>query len=182
MRARTRYARGRSFADYGARGIRVCARWESFSNFLADMGSRPSSRHSLERIDNDGHYEPGNCKWATLAEQARNRRNNRRLTYAGETLTLVDWSERTNITKATIWERLRRGWSVERALTTPVRPHTCTRGRQFEWDGRSLTLTAWSREVGLSTNTIRARLDRGWRLSDALTRPLQRGRRATASP
>lgn len=74
MRQRCRNPRDKSFSDYGGRGIHICKRWNSFAAFLADMGRRPSSRHSLHRIKNDLHYKPSNCRWATAKEQAANRR------------------------------------------------------------------------------------------------------------
>ena len=106
-----------SFAKYGAKGIHVCARWDSFLNFLADMGERPSPKHSIDRIDPRGNYEPGNCRWATQKEQQNNRTNNRRITWRGETMTLMQWAERTGIKRETIAARIDRlGWTVERAL------------------------------------------------------------------
>ena len=107
---------------YGARGIRVCDRWLKFQNFYADMGKRPSSEHSLERIDNNGNYEPTNCKWATRREQTVNRRRNRFLTFQGRTLTIADWARETGLSHDCIWRRIDNDWSVEKALTTPVIP------------------------------------------------------------
>ena len=118
------------FAYYGGRGVYVCERWlGSFPAFLADMGERPSPRHSIDRKDNSGSYtcglcdqcrdrnQPANCRWATLTEQARNKRNNRLITFQGETLPLAQWAERTGIKRETIARRLNDGWSEERALT-----------------------------------------------------------------
>ena len=106
---------------YGACGLSVCEAWrESFDVFIQDVGPRPSSRHTIERIDNDRDYEPGNVRWATMKEQSNNKRSNVRLEYKGETLTISQWSARTGIPANTIQNRVRkRGWTVERALTTP---------------------------------------------------------------
>lgn len=123
MRARCHRPTADVYKYYGGRGIRVCDRWRrSFEAFLADMGPRPTTRHRIERLDNDGHYEPGNCKWATQTEQGRNKRNNHKLTYQGLTLTVSQWSERTGLSRNAIESRVDRfGWTAERALTTPSR-------------------------------------------------------------
>lgn len=110
------------FHNYGGRGIAVCDRWrESFENFFADMGTRPGPKYSLDRIDNNGNYEPGNCRWATPAQQLHNQRRTVMLTHDGITLPLVEWAEKVGIAPETIRRRvLTRGWTVERALTTPT--------------------------------------------------------------
>lgn len=105
---------------YAGRGITVCDRWRSFENFYADMGPRPSMSHSIDRIDNDGHYEPENCRWATQCQQTRNFVRNRILTHEGVSAPLIEWSERTGISAISLSHRLSRGWSVTRALTTPT--------------------------------------------------------------
>lgn len=106
---------------YGGRGIRVCERWlGSFPAFLEDMGRRPSPGHSIDRKDNDGNYEPGNCRWATVDEQARNRSNTVRLTFRGETLLLLDWCERLELDPELVRSRIDRGWSAEDAFTKPT--------------------------------------------------------------
>jgi hypothetical protein len=106
------------YENYGGRGIKVCARWRySLENFIADMGKRPSARHSIDRIDTNGNYEPGNCRWATTKQQARNRRSNRVLEYEGKRATLTDFALEYGISKITLRDRLNRGWSIDRALT-----------------------------------------------------------------
>ena len=112
-----------NYPRYGGRGIRVCERWQSFENFLADMGPRPSPKHSIDRIDSEGDYCPENCRWATAIEQANNKSNNRLLTACGKTQTLAEWVRETGLSSVVIRERINRGWSVERALTTPARKH-----------------------------------------------------------
>jgi hypothetical protein len=109
------------FKDYGGRGIAICDRWlQSFEAFHEDMGPRPSGDHSIERIDNNGPYDPGNCKWATRREQGRNKRSNRRLEHDGKSLIVADWVRITGIPKTIILSRLARGWDVSRVLTEPV--------------------------------------------------------------
>lgn len=122
MRARCNNPANTSYANYGARGIKVCERWESdFLNFLEDMGRRPSRKHSIDRIDNNGHYEPSNCRWATFSEQARNRRTSRFIEFRGRSLTLAEWAQEIGIDMRTLHLRLKNGWSIERALTQPLR-------------------------------------------------------------
>jgi len=122
MMNRTRPTDPRS-AKYADRGITVCEEWKDFRNFLRDMGTRPDRSYSLDRIDNNKGYEPGNCRWATREEQGNNKRNNRCLEFRGETLTAVGWSRKLGIPYKTLMERLRRGWPIERALTAPVQVH-----------------------------------------------------------
>jgi hypothetical protein len=108
------------WARYGGRGIAVCDRWrENFAAFLADMGPRPSPRHSIDRIDVNGNYEPGNCRWATMTTQQRNRGNNRMITINGETLCVAEWADRHGIEHGTLLARLRK-MPPEQAVTLPL--------------------------------------------------------------
>jgi len=107
------------YDDYGGRGITVCERWLKFEEFYADMGPRPV-RTTLDRIDVNGNYEPGNCRWATASEQQSNRRNSIILEFNGESLSLADWSGRLGILLTTLRRRCFRGWSAEKILTYPV--------------------------------------------------------------
>lgn len=107
-------------SGYGGRGITVCDSWRAdFRAFLVDMGERPAGT-TIDRIDSNGNYEPGNCRWASNETQQRNRRDCRMLTYAGETLPLAVWADRLGCKHSALRMRLEKGWSVERALTTPV--------------------------------------------------------------
>jgi hypothetical protein len=110
-----------NYPAYGGRGITVCDRWRgSFEAFLKDMGPRPQGT-SIDRIDGSAGYEPANCRWATQKEQMRNTRRSRVLEFNGRKMPMVSWAEETGISQRLILGRLRRGWSVERALTEPVR-------------------------------------------------------------
>lgn len=115
---------GEHYEYYGGRGIVVCDRWvNSFENFLEDMGERPKGL-TLERNNNDGNYEPTNCKWATKEEQARNKRNNKFYTFQGVTATLSEWARRLGVGRSTLHHRkVTYGWSIEKTLTTPLQIH-----------------------------------------------------------
>jgi hypothetical protein len=109
-----------NYDNYGNRGITVCKRWMNFLNFLKDMGERPIE-HSIDRRNNYEGYCKENCYWATLEQQARNKRNNHLETYNDETQCIIIWAEKTGINKRTILWRLKNSWSIEKTLTTPVR-------------------------------------------------------------
>lgn len=109
------------FQAYGGRGITIDESWQkSFRYFFADVGHRPSPEHSIERINNDAGYFPGNVRWATRTEQGRNRRSSRYISCFDHRMTLIAWAECTSIPAKTIARRLNRGWTTEQALTTPV--------------------------------------------------------------
>jgi hypothetical protein len=110
------------WSRYGGRGIRVCDRWrESFEAFYADMGPKPSPKHSIDRIDNDGNYEPGNCRWATQREQVRNSTRCVLVTFGGETMSLTEWAERVGAKPKTLAWRYRAGFTPEEIINGRMR-------------------------------------------------------------
>lgn len=113
----------RYYHRYGGRGITVAPEWLNFPSFLADMGERPQGC-SLDRIDNDAGYHPGNCRWATQKEQLRNSSNCALLTYEGVQKPIIDWCEDFSIASSVVHARLKRGWPPEEALTTPLKKVT----------------------------------------------------------
>jgi len=123
IRQRCNNPRHPRYADYGGRGITVCKRWDSFEAFLEDMGKRPSPLHTIERINNDGNYEPGNCRWATRQEQSTNKRNCIYVELAGERLTLAEACRNLRLPYKIIHSRINRlGWEIYRALAVPIVP------------------------------------------------------------
>lgn len=113
----------RNFDQYGGRGIRMCERWRnSFEAFLEDMGRRPSPNHTLDRYpDNNGDYEPGNCRWATYSQQGRNKRTNSKMLIHGEETILSDAAEKHGINRATLARRIKKGVLPEDAVSQPIR-------------------------------------------------------------
>lgn len=116
-----------SYPRYGAVGVRVCKRWERFDNFLFDMGVAPLNK-SIDRIDNSKGYEPSNCRWSTLTEQANNKGGVHVITHNGESLTIRGWSEKTGLHPDLILGRINKGWPPTEAITIPKHPN---RGRKL---------------------------------------------------
>lgn len=133
MVGRCHSSESKAYRDYGARGITVCDRWRySFESFLEDMGDRPSPDHSLDRIDNDGNYEPSNCRWVLIDVQSRNKRSSKLLTFRGETMCAADWADRLGMAREVLYGRLWNGWTVEESLSIPVGATRSTRKQLSE--------------------------------------------------
>jgi hypothetical protein len=115
MLERCNNQKAKDFDHYGGRGIKVCDRWLKFENFLADIGNRPIA-HSLDRINNNGNYEPGNCRWATQAQQLRNRRITKMVEFRGQKIPLIDACEIVGISYNKARQRIDNGWDIQRAL------------------------------------------------------------------
>lgn len=182
MRSRCGHHYDKAFERYGGRGIKVCERWRVFENFLADMGPRPPGT-SLDRIDVNGNYEPGNCRWATVFQQQRNTRRTRYLTVDGVKRSLAEWAEVTGISRITIQARLRHGWTEKEAVETPpLRNGTAARNarirkksRKIEFRGCERTISEWASLTGIPPVTIFNRLRSGWTAERSLTEPVNSG-------
>ncbi len=121
MKQRCLNPKNPSYKNYGGRGIKLCERWMSFGAFLSDMGPRPKGK-SIERLDNDGNYEPSNCAWATIREQANNCRKNRFVEFRGNTVSISEAHRisQSKIRLALVYDRIQRGWTIDEALTSPL--------------------------------------------------------------
>jgi hypothetical protein len=131
MRQRCNDSGNHEWDRYGGRGITVDPRWDDFTVFLADVGPRPTPNHSIDRIDNEKGYSKDNVRWATASQQARNKRNSRRVVFNGQSIGLADLAEAHGIPYGRLYTRLWKGWSVEKAVSTP----TAAKGRRKR-DGR----------------------------------------------
>jgi hypothetical protein len=123
MKSRCSNTKVPCYHAYGGRGIKVCKEWdESFPQFLRDLGPKPGPEYSIERIDVNGDYEPDNCKWATAKEQVNNRRITAFITYKGVTKSRSEWEDQLEMKRHTLYDRInRRGWSIEKAIETPIK-------------------------------------------------------------
>ena len=148
-----------AYHNYGGRGIKIHPDMRDFIGFLKHMGVRPSMDHSIDRIDNNGDYEPGNCRWATRKEQAVNKRNSLVINYKGESGDIHFWAIKTGIKEGTLRYRLDNGWALEEAMGDKER-HACNK-KWIEYNGRCLSISEWSKEIGISESVIRRRLHEG---------------------
>ena len=153
----------RDFHYYGGRGIKVCDRWRKFENFLADMGVRPEGM-TLDRIDVNGNYEPGNCRWATRAQQGANTRANTLITWRGETLCVSEWERSLGMRPGTLKARISvLGYDVETAMTKPVKcgerlpTRTYAPRRRHEYAGPRGTAHRLTRITRETAQSLRAR-------------------------
>ncbi len=148
--------KNKSYKNYGGRGIKVCKRWRnSFENFYSDMGDKPKNK-SIDRIDNNGDYKPSNCKWSTAKEQCSNTRKNIKVTIKGKTNIISEGSVKLKGSSSTIHSRLRRGWSIEKAASTPI-----FSPRKLIAHNKTRTVLKWSVLAGLHRKTIVNRLNQG---------------------
>ena len=177
MRTRCSDPTIKQWMDYGGRGIKVCPQWESnFSQFLSDVGRRPDPKMSLDRLDNNGNYEPGNVAWRTKKQQQNNMRSNARLTYKGETMTMTQWCERLGLNRTYVSHRLKRGKTVEEAFEEPVVERLKLKRKEprtITYKGHTRTISEWAVITGISQSAITGRVNRGCSPHDTLTKPAE---------
>jgi hypothetical protein len=157
----------KDYKSYGGRGIKVCDRWLNFNEFLEDItneiGRRPSMEHEIDRINNNGNYEPGNVRWVLSLVQHNNKRNNIWVTFEGKTQTVSQWARELGWNPSILHHRLKRH-SIKKALFD--KPY-----KQITFNGKTQTAKAWSAELGISSELIQRRLLESWSIEKALTTP-----------
>lgn len=160
---------GNSWTNYGGRGIEVCDRWlHSFENFLEDMGHPPSFKQSIDRIDNEGDYESGNCRWATREEQANNKRNNVLITHKEKTQTVAQWAKDLGVNHGMIRHRLKAGISPKDALLQPTKTRRKT--LLITYQGKTQTINQWAIELEISRHTIASRFHKELSIPEILSK------------
>ena len=170
MRQRCSNPKAIEYKHYGGKGIKVCDEWnkipggyDAFYEWAMSNGYKKGL--SIDRIDNNGNYEPANCRWATYKEQANNTSQNHFLTYDGKTLTIAQWAEKTGINYETISARVRNGWNIEEIIgAIPRKP----KGKLLRFNGELKTVKEWSSITGIPTGTIYTRLNKGWPVDKTL--------------
>jgi len=163
----------KSFKYYGGKNppIKVCERWlDSMEHFAEDMGDPPTDKHTIERLDSNGDYEPDNCIWALRVQQSRNKSDNVNLTWNGHTKTAAEWSAQTGIDVKTIYARHKRGWDANRIFTTPVKKQ---RKHVVTFQGQETALKEACKLKGISYNTVMARILDGMSAQEAFDLPIE---------
>lgn len=159
----------KEYGNYGGRGIKVCQRWRhSFSSFYEDIGQRPDPKYTIDRVNNDGDYEPGNVRWATQKQQQTNKRTNHLIAYRGETLPVSVWAERCRISTEAVISRLKHGWPVKEALEKPI-----ARGNWVTYGGEKMTIADLAKKYNKKRQTIEGRLRLGWTIEAIIEKPVR---------
>jgi len=178
MKQRCKNKNSTGYEIYGGRGIKVCNEWQGrrgFSNFFKHIGKRPTSKHTLERIDNNGDYEPGNVKWATRIEQMNNFRRNNLVTIKGKTLSVTAWAREIGISPPTLTQRIKYGWSEDDLL----KPGGCHPFYSMVTiNGKTAPSTTWAKEASISTNLLTRRIRSGHTSAHCLLKPSAPGNRS----
>lgn len=168
MKARCLSTKSKAYPIYGKRGITICDEWKEnypqFKKWAIEQGYKKGL--TLERIDNNGPYNPQNCTWASRTIQANNRRNNRLISFNGKTLTMAQWSKRTGIKQHTLRRRIVAGWPIDEALSGELRKDV-----KYSFDGKSQPLKEWAAQTKIGYSTLRNRLNSGWSIEKTLTKP-----------
>ena len=163
MRSRCENPSNKRYHRYGARGIQVCAQWQTFEAFYADMGEAPVGA-SLDRINNDGNYEPGNCRWAMPKQQQNNMSTNRTYTHDGKTQTLAQWARELGIAYHVLHYRLNHGWEPPLLFSTEKQKAGARPIRTVEYMGECISLREAARRSGVPYQTLYWRLRTGEKL------------------
>lgn len=169
MKSRCHNKKNKRYKNYGGRGIVMCDEWkDSFEQFYKDMGPKPSPKHSIDRINNNGNYCKENCKWSTREQQDSNKTNNIFISHNGITKTITQWSKILNVSVQTLMKRHNNKWDDSKIIEAPVKNYLLT------FNGMSKTLPEWSKFMGSKDEgAVRTRLKRGWTIERALTQPFK---------
>lgn len=171
MRERCNNPRCSAYPTHGARGIKVCERWDDYKLFREDVGPRPDPTYWLSRVDPDRGYEPGNVVWAPPSGGAK---TTLYVTLEGKTASLKEWCKERGLVYATVWSRIATGMSPEAALSTPAREY---QHKEITIAGRTAMMEEWCQENGIPVKTARSRIKDGMTPEAAVTTPVSRGRR-----
>ena len=171
MKSRCTNVNKPDYKYYGAKGIKICEEWEDYLTFKQwAINNGYADNLTIDRIDSNGNYCPENCRWITIQKQQTNKQSNRILVFNNEAHTISEWAQILNISRGLIKDRIRAGWSVERALTEPVNPIK----KEITFNGETHSWTEWANITGIPRKILYYRYnDRGWSIEDTLTQPVE---------
>ncbi len=181
MKRRCNNPQNPAYKHYGGRGIKVCDRWmdkqHGFENFYEDMGERPKNK-SIDRYpDRNGNYEPDNCRWATRKQQMHNLSISQFITYNNETKSCPDWEDELGYYRGAIRDRIENGWTEKECIENKRENYIPPNSKFITFNNEHLSLSQWSKKLGIKSGTISSRLKRGWTIEKALTTGKQKGGR-----